>query len=396
MASSIPNGLTDTRLLKKTSRREVFLLLSDNSLRNLCYYFLLEFINLRFIYLVGSVGNMNVKDKVASDQSLIHQTFFNNDDDLDLMDILMQLWNSKRTIIATIILFLLLATAYLFFAKEKWTSEAIVAQPSAGQVSNYNAALNVLYSQTPQDKPSVAELQRQLFSRFSASLYALSGSLQNLETPLTLKVAPVNAGQAEPLSITFTAETAKEAQAQVAHFIKLVNDDVVNDYGADIKHNMQVKLRELNDSLASQLEVAQNKKKQRIDELKQALKIAENSNIVTSQLTQAEFLSDDTLYLLGSRALSAAIANEATRPLPLDDSYYATQRALRLIKDLTIQVDNLQSFRYIMQPDLPIYRDSPKRSLTLLLAVLLGGVVGSVVVLGRNMIAVWKQRKQSV
>ncbi|QHM74996.1 Chain length determinant protein [Mixta theicola] len=308
----------------------------------------------------------------------------------------MQLWESKRTIIATIILFLMLTTVYLFLAKEKWTSEAIVAQPSAGQVANYNAALNVLYSQTPQDKPSVAELQRQLFSRFSSSLYALSGSLQNLETPLALKVAPVNAGQTEPLSITFTAETAKEAQAQVAHFIKLVNDDVVNDYGADIKHNMQVKLRELNDSLASQLEVAENKKNQRIDKLKQALKIAENSNVVTSQLTQAEFLSDDTLYLLGSRALSAAIANEATRPLPLDDDYYATQRVMRLIKDLKIQADNLQSFRYIMQPDLPIKRDSPRASLVLLLAVLLGGVVGSAIVLGRNMIAVWKQRKQSV
>jgi chain length determinant protein (polysaccharide antigen chain regulator) len=339
---------------------------------------------------------MNVKDKVGSDQSLIHQTFFNNDDDLDLMDVIMQLWKSKKTIIATIILFLLLAIAYLFSAKEKWTSEAIVAQPSAGQVANYNAALNVLYSQTPQDKPSVAELQRQLFSRFSASLYALSGSLQNLETPLILKVAPVNVGQTEPLSITFTAETAKEAQAQVAHFIKLVNDDVVKDYGADIKHNMQVKLRELNDSLASQLEVAQNKKNQRINELKQALKIAENSNVVTSQLTQAEFLSDDTLYLLGTKALSAAIANEATRPLPLDDNYYATQRALRLIKDLKIQVDNLQSFRYIMQPDLPLYRDSPKKSLVLVLAVLLGGIVGSVIVLGRNMFLSWKQRKQSV
>nr|WP_160250021.1 LPS O-antigen chain length determinant protein WzzB [Mixta theicola] len=339
---------------------------------------------------------MNVKNKIASDQSLIHQTFYNNDDDLDLMDVVMQLWESKRTIIATIILFLMLTTVYLFLAKEKWTSEAIVAQPSAGQVANYNAALNVLYSQTPQDKPSVAELQRQLFSRFSSSLYALSGSLQNLETPLALKVAPVNAGQTEPLSITFTAETAKEAQAQVAHFIKLVNDDVVNDYGADIKHNMQVKLRELNDSLASQLEVAENKKNQRIDKLKQALKIAENSNVVTSQLTQAEFLSDDTLYLLGSRALSAAIANEATRPLPLDDDYYATQRVMRLIKDLKIQADNLQSFRYIMQPDLPIKRDSPRASLVLLLAVLLGGVVGSAIVLGRNMIAVWKQRKQSV
>ena len=60
--------------------------------------------------------------------------------------------------------------------------------------------------------------------------------------------------------------------------------------------------------------------------------MAEGSGIVTSQLTRAEFLSDDTLYLLGTKALNAAIANEATRPLPLDDSYYATQRALRLIR----------------------------------------------------------------
>ncbi|HCW47468.1 MAG TPA: LPS O-antigen chain length determinant protein WzzB, partial [Erwiniaceae bacterium] len=240
----------------------------------------------------------------------------------------------------------------------------------------------------------VAELQRQLFARFSASLYALSGSLQNLENPLDLKVAPVTAGQAEPLSVKFTAKTAKEAQAQVTHFIKVVNDDVVDDYGADIKRNMDVKLRELSDSLTSQLKVAQDKKEQRIEQLKQALKVAEGSGIVTSQLTQAEFLSDDTLYLLGTKALNAAIANEATRPLPLDDSYYATQRALRLIKDLKIQVDNLQSFRYIMQPDLPIRRDSPKKGMTLVLAVLLGGVVGSAIVLGRNMAATWRQRKQ--
>ncbi|WP_313361302.1 LPS O-antigen chain length determinant protein WzzB, partial [Mixta calida] len=230
--------------------------------------------------------------------------------------------------------------------------------------------------------------------RFSASLYALSGSLQNLENPLNLNVAPVTAGQAEPLSVKFTAETAKEAQAQVTHFIKVVNDDVVDDYGADIKRNMDVKLRELSDSLTSQLKVAQDKKEQRIEQLKQALKVAEGSGIVTSQLTQAEFLSDDTLYMLGTKALNAAIANEATRPLPLDDSYYATQRALRLIKDLKIQVDNLQSFRYIMQPDLPIRRDSPKKGMTLVLAVLLGGVVGSAIVLGRNMAATWRQRKQ--
>ena len=338
---------------------------------------------------------MNQENKTTTDQSLLRQTFYNTDDELDLLDVVAQLWNGKKAIIAAIILFLLLAVVYLLVAKEKWTSEAIVTQPSAGQVANYNAALNVLYSQSPQDKPGVTELQRQLFNRFSASIYALSGSLQNLEEPLDLKVAPVTAGQNEPLSIRFTAQTAKEAQARVTHYIKLVNDDVVDDYGADIRRNTDVKLRELSDSLTSQLKVAQDKKEQRIEVLKQALKIAEDSGITTSRLTQAEFLSDDTLYMLGTRSLSSAIANEATKPLPLDESYYATQRALRLIKDLKIQADNLQSFRYVMQPNLPIRRDSPKRGLTLVLAILLGGIAGSAFVLGRNIMTNYRQRKQA-
>lgn len=339
---------------------------------------------------------MNQENKTTTDQSLLRQTFYNNDDELDLLDVVAQLWNGKKIIIATVLVFLLLAVLYLFFAKEKWTSEAIVTQPSAGQVANYNAALNVLYSQSPQDKPGVADLQRQLFNRFSASITALSGALQNLDEPLDLRITPVTAGQNDPLNVKFTAQTAKEAQAQVSHYIQTVNNEVVNDYGADIKRNMAVKIRELTDSLTSQLKVAEDKKEQRVEALKQALKVAEDSGITTSQLTQAEFLSDDTLYLLGTKALASAIANEATKPLPLDDNYYATQRALRLIKDLKIQVDNLQSFRYIMEPDMPIRRDSPKKGLTLVLAVLLGGIVGSAIVLGRNMTAAYRQRKQSV
>jgi chain length determinant protein (polysaccharide antigen chain regulator) len=37
-----------------------------------------------------------------------------------------------------------------------------------------------------------------------------------------------------------------------------------------------------------------------------------------------------------------------------------------------------------MKPDLPIRRDSPKRGIVLILSVLLGGLIGSGVVLGRN------------
>ncbi len=45
---------------------------------------------------------------------------------IDLIDLLVQLWKGKITIIATIIVMILLAVLYLFVAKEKWTSTAIV------------------------------------------------------------------------------------------------------------------------------------------------------------------------------------------------------------------------------------------------------------------------------
>lgn len=326
----------------------------------------------------------NNKSEVV-EQSPLRQTFYNNNDELDLLDVIAQLWRGKVTIIVATVVMMIIAGLYLVVAKEKWTSEAIITTPSAGQVANYNAALNVLYAQYPQDKLAINDLQRQLFGRFSASISALSGSLQNLEEPLDLKVDQVVKGQNDPLSITFSAESAKQAQQELTKYIQTVNDDVVDDFGADIKRNLAVKERELGESLISQVEVAKDKKQQRIEVLKQALKIAEASGIDKLELRQAEFLSDDTLYLLGTTSLNAMIVNESTKPLPFDDHYYATQRALLSIQNLKIQVDNLQSYRFIMKPDLPIRRTSPKRTLTMLLAIVFGGVIGSAIVLGRNM-----------
>ncbi|MCU5774296.1 LPS O-antigen chain length determinant protein WzzB [Erwiniaceae bacterium BAC15a-03b] len=328
---------------------------------------------------------MSNNNSEVSEQSPLRQTFYNNDNELDLLDVIAQLWRGKIIIIAVMVLAVVLAGIYLSVAKEKWTSHAIVTAPSAGQVANYNVALNALYSQYPQDKLAIGDLQKQLFGRFSASISALSGSLHNLEQPLDLKVEQLVKGQSDPLSIAFTAETAKQAQQELTKYIQTINDDVVDDYSADIMRNLTVKKRELTESLASQLQVAKDKKQRRIDVMKQALKIAESSNIEKSQLQQAEYLSDDTLYLLGTDALQSMIANEHTKPLAFDDYYYETQRGLLSIQNLKIQVDNLQSYRSIMQPDLPIRRDSPKKALIMILAVILGGIAGSAIVLGRNM-----------
>lgn len=151
--------------------------------------------------------NANNKPGLNNDPGVLAS---NNNDEIDLLDIIVQLWKGKWIIIVTMVVTMLLSIVYLSVAKEKWTSEAIVTQPSAGQVASYNATLSVLYAQNIQEKPSVTDLQNQLFGRFSASMNALAGALANQEEPETLKINQVNKGSNDALTISFVAQSAKK------------------------------------------------------------------------------------------------------------------------------------------------------------------------------------------
>ncbi|WP_062742802.1 LPS O-antigen chain length determinant protein WzzB [Erwinia persicina] len=324
-----------------------------------------------------------------------HQKRSNTADEIDLLEVITQLWNGKKTIIIGVIVAMLFAGVYLFFAKEKWTSTAIVATPTSGMIANYNASLSVLYKQTPADKPPLPDLQNQFFGRFAASMTALSSALRNLAEPQMLKVDQVVKGSNDQLSVAYTANTSKDAQAQLTKYIEHINDKIVDGYTADLRRTLGVKTNELSSALDTQKQVAIDKKQQRIDAIKQALTIAEASGVKTSQLNQAEYLSDDTLFLLGTSALQSMIQNEATKPLLYDQSYYDTQSALLAVTHMKIDLSHLQSYRYISTADLPIRRDSPKKMLVMLLAIILGGVVGSGIVIGRNVSASYRLRKNS-
>ena len=65
-------------------------------------------------------------------------------------------------------------------------------------------------------------------------------------------------------------------------------------------------------------------------------------------------------------------------------TYYQTRQNLLDIESLKVDDLDIHAYRYVMKPTLPIRRDSPKKAITLILAVLLGGMVGAGIVLGRN------------
>ncbi|TDN55090.1 chain length determinant protein (polysaccharide antigen chain regulator) [Buttiauxella sp. JUb87] len=310
-----------------------------------------------------------------------------NEESIDLIDLLMQLWKGKVTIIAFAVATVILAVIYLFVAKEKWTSEAIITLPDSGQIANYNNSMDVLYGT---GAPTIVDVQQRFFSRFNSALSALSEQLDNQEKPEKLTITQSVKDQPVPLKVSYVATSAADAQKTLTTYIQQINKRVVTELDDDLQTSINSKVDDLKVDLATKEKIAQERKDKRLEILNQALIVAQQSNIKNTLVQQAETLSEDTLFVLGSDALSATIKNEATRPLPLDESYFNARQTLLAISALKSKPDTTYAFRYVMKPSLPIRRDSPKKGLTLVLGALVGLILGSGVVLGRNALRNYK------
>ncbi|EGZ0106970.1 LPS O-antigen chain length determinant protein WzzB [Escherichia coli] len=306
---------------------------------------------------------------------------------IDLIDLLMQLWRGKVTIIICIVVAIALAVGYLAVAKEKWTSIAIVTQPDAGQLASYNNAMDVLFGA---NAPEMTDVQAGFIGRFSSAFSALAETLDNQQEPEKLSIDAAVKGQTLPLKVSYTGKTSEEAQKTLAQYIQQVDEGVAKELNADLSMSMETRLADLQKSLAAQEAVAKEQKTLRIAQMTQALKVAQQSNIKLPQVQQVDQVSQDSMFMLGSEALSSMVENEATRPLTFSDQYYQTRQNLLEVQALEVAPDSVHAYRYVMKPTLPIRRDSPKKAITLVLAVL----IGAGVVLGRNALRGYKAKAE--
>ncbi|MFK8258262.1 Wzz/FepE/Etk N-terminal domain-containing protein [Erwinia sp. AnSW2-5] len=339
---------------------------------------------------------MNPEKNTITDKATTRDYVKGREDELDLLDLILQLWHGRWIIVIAMVIALVAGTTYIAIAvaKKHWVSTAIVTQPDAGQVSYFSGILNRLYPRIDaftqeyraQDATQVASLQQQLFSSFSTSVDVQKEPTSQRPYALDVSTSRLDKTYAYPLSITLKADSASEAQTQLTTYLQTLNDALVKDYIADINGNIAIRIHELNQSLATQKKIAVERNQLHLEAVKQALKIAETSNITDSQLNSVVNLTDETLYLLGSKALSAMISHESTKPLIMDKQYYDTQSQLITLSELKPQLEDLQTFSFIKQPDLPSSPVGKKKMLTLILSILLGGIAGSAIVLVRNMV----------
>ena len=327
---------------------------------------------------------MSVGDNNTSGRS-------NDPEQIDLIDLLVQLWRGKVTIIVCMIVAVALAAGYLMIAKEKWTSTAIITQPDVGQIATYNNAFNVIYGNSA---PKVTDLQMDVVGRFSTSFSALAETLDNQEKPEKLTIEPSVKGQQLPLAVSYVGNSAENAQRQLSEYIQQTDEKVAKELELDLVDSIKLQTTTLEDSLKTQEVVAQEQKELRIKQIQEALRYAEQANVTKPQLQQTQDVTQDSMFLLGSEALKSMIEHESTRPLVFSDSYFQTKQKLLDIENLKLEGAEMHSYRYVMKPSLPVRRDSPKKAITLVLAVLLGGMIGAGVVLGRNALRSYNAKAQ--
>lgn len=313
----------------------------------------------------------------------------NDPEQIDLLDLVLQLWRGKWMIATFVVVFIALAIGYLSVAKEKWTSSAIIAQPDVAQIATYSNALNILYGSAA---PSMLDVQTRAIGRFNSSFSALAQALENQEEPEKLTIEPAVKGETLPLSVSYTSTSAEAAQKQLAQYIQQVDEQTAKELAVDLKDNIKEQIKTLNDSLQNQEKVAQEQKDLRIKQITEALKNAEAAKITSPQIQQTQDVTQETMFLLGSVGLKSMIENEASRPLVFSAAYYQTRQNLLDIENLNVNPDTIHVYRYVMKPDLPVRRDSPKKAVILVLAVLLGAMVGSGVLLGRNALRNYKPK----
>ena len=357
----------------------------------------------------------------------------NESDEIDLVELVKNLWKKKLWIILSAFICTAIAAGYAFTAKEQWTSKSVVIAPKVANLgdylsfrSEYASILDIKdFSQDKVSENVFNDFKTALFSRslkeafFSQSAwfntYAAKNAnseeakqklLSNLvDKNLIVTVPdPKKDPNAIGANVSFSAETPKEAQDVLSAYIQFVNQWVVIQNKKDFLADISV--------VRSGLEIQKNKIKQdaenarqiQLENLTTALDIAKSAGIkdysksLSGNISLLEVslgdtrvpstdskLSDGTyLFMLGEKYLQAQVDTLKNAPLVYPLNYYNIEKQANLLNVLEKKVEKegaISGYYYLSEPDYPVIKDKPQKGLIIAIGFIIGLMISSFFIL---------------
>lgn len=353
-------------------------------------------------------------------------------DEIDLIDLVRVLWQKKLFIILSALIFATIAGIYAFTAKEKWTSTAEVISPRVSELGNY-LALRKEYSLIVESEFDAGILAKELYEKFDRLIYSLDereifftqsdeykrlseNESEKTKREILFELMTENTSITKPdekkdpntigKKISFTAESPDIAHKTLKEFINYVNAKAFKTDLDEFLIWLNQRINSLNYEKSLIERNVDIQKSVRIDNLSRAYGIAKEagikeystvlsgngnnapiSNLMVSDakvpLSDSQ-LSDGTyLFMLGEKYLKAQLDIVKNQPVIYPPRYYGIQEDLKKLEALLpkFKEAKAQTFIYQASPTYPVKRDWPKRVLLLLIGAVMGGMLGCVWVL---------------
>jgi chain length determinant protein (polysaccharide antigen chain regulator) len=327
-----------------------------------------------------------------------------DEDEIDLIALARGLWAQKWLIIAITLLVTAGAAAYAFLSKPVYEAKLFIMPPTQNGIAELNYgrgksteletySIKEVYDvfarnlqgeslrQTFFNKiylPSLDELQRKgaldrLYDRFSRQL-VIKGP--GKDTPDRFSVS-VQLGDPEKATEWAKAYVARASEAAEAELIKNVTTEA------------SVRARNLEQRIMSLRETAQRVREDRIQQLREALIIAEAIGLTTPNINSSAAV-DITVntgnkmdYQRGSKALAAEI--KALESRASDDAFIADLRKLQMrynfYRKLNIDSEKISVYRQDGSVEVPMSPIKPKKGLIIVLGFFAGLMLGAFVAL---------------
>lgn len=351
------------------------------------------------------MSSLNIKQDNVSEFTGYPQPTANANE-IDLVNLIEILWRARTKIIATVFAFACVGILVSFLLPQKWTSQAVVTPAESVQwqgLENTLTKLRVLDMDISVSRDDVFNLFIKKFQSPSlleeylrSSPYVMAqlkgADIDEMELHQAIvrlsekmKAVDTNQGKKNETSLytawtlSFTAPQAEEAQSVLKGYIQYISALVVKETLEDIRNKLSTKTSYEKERLEMDRVRLKNQLEANIQRLNYSLEIANAAGIKKPVYSNGQAVKDDPDFSISLGAdgierkleIEKSVTDVAEINGELRNRQYHVEQLLAMnVGDVTFT-----PFKYQLSPSLPVKKDGPAKSMIVILAALLGGMV---------------------
>lgn len=351
------------------------------------------------------MSSLNIKQDNVSEFTGYPQPTANANE-IDLVNLIETLWHARTKIIATVFAFACVGILVSFLLPQKWTSQAIVTPAEAVQwqgLENTLTKLRVLDMDISVSSGDVFNLFIKKFQSPSlleeylrSSPYVMDqlkgADIDEMELHRAIvrlsekmKAVDTNLGKKNETSLytswtlSFTAPQAEEAQSVLKGYIQYISALVVKETLEDIRNKLSIKTSYEKERLEMDRVRLKNQLEANIQRLNYSLEIANAAGIKKPVYSNGQAVKDDPDFSisLGADGIERKLEIEKSVTDVAEINGELRNRQYHVEQLLAMNVSDVKftPFKYQLSPSLPVKKDGPAKSMIVILAALLGGMV---------------------